>query len=260
VNIKKVFSSSLIAALALLVISIPLRAADMDGRIEATARRSFVFQTYLRGDVVNVKSMDGVVTLTGTVANADHRSMAQEMVLSIEEVKSVTNQLTIDGPTPIVNSDIWVGERVRSTLLMHRSVSYANTDVTVVDGKVTLRGEASSEAQKALTGEYVKDVAGVKDVDNKMTVRAAVAVPHQTAAEIIDDASITTQIKMSLLFHHGSDAFDTKVSTTAGVVTLTGTAKNQAEIDLATKRVNDIYGVKSVVNKMTIEVSRSSTN
>jgi osmotically-inducible protein OsmY len=65
---------------------------------------------------------------------------------------------------------------------------------------------------------------------------------------------------MSLLFHHGSDAFDTKVSTRGGVVTLTGTAENQAEIDLASKRVNDIYGVKSVVNKMTIEVSRSSTN
>ncbi|MFZ1683850.1 MAG: BON domain-containing protein [Candidatus Zixiibacteriota bacterium] len=259
-NFKKMFSSAVVTALALLAISAPLRAADMDGRIEATAKRSFVFQTYLRGDAVNVKSMDGVVTLSGTVANADHRSMAEEMVRSIEEVKNVINQLDINGPAPVVNSDTWVSERVRSTLLMHRSVSYANTDVTVKDGKVTLRGEASSVAQKMLTAEYVKDVAGVKDVDNKMTVREAASAPHQTAAEIIDDASITTQIKMSLLFHHGSDAFDTKVSTTAGVVTLTGTAKNQAEIDLATKRVNDIYGVKSVNNKMTIEVSRSSTN
>jgi len=44
------------------------------------------------------------------------------------------------------------------------------------------------------------------------------------------------------------------------VVTLTGTAKNQAEIDLATKRVNDIHGVKSVDNQMTVEVLQSSTN
>jgi osmotically-inducible protein OsmY len=45
---------------------------------------------------------------------------------------------------------------------------------------------------------------------------------------------------MSQLFHHGTDVFDTKVSTHKGVVTLAGTAKNQAEIDLATKRVSDI--------------------
>ena len=60
---------------------------------------------------------------------------------------------------------------------------------------------------------------------------------------------------MSLLFHHGTDVFDTKVTTHKGVVTLAGTAKNQAEIDLATKRVSDIYGVKSVNNQMTIEAS-----
>jgi len=31
---------------------------------------------------------------------------------------------------------------------------------------VTLRGDAASQAQKALTTEYVKDVEGIKDVNN----------------------------------------------------------------------------------------------
>jgi len=71
--------------------------------------------------------------------------------------------------------------------------------------------------------------------------------------ESIDDASITALVKMSLLFHRSTSALSTKVETTAGVVTLYGKAKNAAERDLVTKLVNDINGVKSVNNRMTIE-------
>jgi hyperosmotically inducible protein len=40
------------------------------------------------------------------------------------------------------------------------------------------------------------------------------------------------------------------------VVTLSGKAGNAAEKDLVTKLVNDIKGVKSVKNEMTIEESK----
>lgn len=71
--------------------------------------------------------------------------------------------------------------------------------------------------------------------------------------ESIDDASITGQVKMSLLFHRSTSAHNTKVETTAGVVTLYGKAKNAAERDLVNKLVNDINGVKSANSRMTIE-------
>jgi hyperosmotically inducible protein len=45
----------------------------------------------------------------------------------------------------------------------------------------------------------------------------------------------------------------TLVETNNGVVTLSGKAKNAAEIDLVTKYVNDINGVHRVENKMTSE-------
>jgi hyperosmotically inducible periplasmic protein len=44
----------------------------------------------------------------------------------------------------------------------------------------------------------------------------------------------------------------TKVSTTDGVVTLTGVAKNDAEKALVTKLVTDIDGVSAVTNNMTV--------
>ena len=69
----------------------------------------------------------------------------------------------------------------------------------------------------------------------------------------IDDASITAQVKMTLLFHRSTSALNTKVETNDGVVTMHGKASNAAEKELVTKLVNDINGVKSVNNRMTIE-------
>ena len=69
----------------------------------------------------------------------------------------------------------------------------------------------------------------------------------------IDDASITVQVKMTLLFHRSTSALNTKVETKLGMVTLSGKARNAAEKDLVTKLVNDVNGVKSVNNRMTIE-------
>jgi osmotically-inducible protein OsmY len=260
-RIKAMFTLPLIVAAAfLLVTNVPVHASQADNRIEKSVRKSYVFKTYLKGDGIRIKSEDGVVTLAGTVPEQSHKTMAEQTTLSLPGVKSVNNQLTVTPSPANARTDAWLRERVQNTLQFHRSVSRANTDVSVTDGKVTLRGKAASEAQKQLTSEYAKDVSGVKDVDNKMTVTKRLATSRRTASEKIDDASITTQVKMSLLFHRGTDVLDTQVSTHKGVVTLSGTAMNQAEIDLATKRVGDVHGVKRVNNQMTIEAAQSSTN
>ena len=168
-------------------------------------------------------------------------------------VKSVDNRLEIKGERPAENSDTWLMMKVKSTLLFHRNVNAYKTEVYVKDGVVTLRGDAVSEAQKDLTTEYAKDVEGVKKVKNQMTVSKTSKKTKTATGEKIDDASITAQVKMTLLYHRSTSALNTKVETNKGVVTLTGKAGNAAEKDLATKFVKDVRGVKSVNNRMTIE-------
>jgi osmotically-inducible protein OsmY len=123
--------------------------------------------------------------------------------------------------------------------------------VNVKDGIVTLSGEASSQAQKELTTEYARDIDHVKEVKNDMTV-AKTAQPAETIGEKIDDASITAQVKSSLMSHRSTSAVKTKVATVDGVVTVSGIAKNDAEKTLVTKLVTNINGVTSVINNMTI--------
>jgi len=252
---KSIYSLALFVAVgALLVSSTSLRASETDDRIESAAKKSYVFKTYLKDDAIKAESKNGAVTLTGTVAESSHKSLAQDTVESLPGVKSVDNQLTLKGENPPEHSDGWIGAKVKTTLLFHRNVRATKTDVNVRDGVVILSGEASNLAQKELTTEYARDVEGVKEVKNEMTIAKTPASPEPTTSEKIDDASITAQVRSSLLSHRSTSALKTKVQTTEGVVTLSGTAKNAAEKSLVTKLVNDINGVTRVINNMTIAV------
>ena len=150
--------------------------------------------------------------------------------------------------------------------MFHRSVSATETEVLAKDGTVTLRGKATSMAQKNLATEYAKDVEGVKAVKNEMTVSTAAMKPGKKTMDektigkkvdavtaSIDDASVTALVKTTLLFHRSTSALNTTVETKNGVVELGGKASTAAEKNLASKVVSDVYGVKSVVNTMIVQ-------
>ncbi len=241
----------MIAAVALLAVGLPAYAAKMDSRIESSIKNTHVFKNYLKADDIKVQSVNGAVTLTGTVSEESHKSLAQETAAGVSGVQSVDNKLEVKGPQPEYNSDAWITTKVKALLLFKRNVS-AKTEVNTKDGMVNLKGEADSQAQKDLTTEYVKDVEGVKGVSNEMTI-GKMAKKKQTVGSKIDDASITAQVKVVLLYHSSTSGLKTSVTTKKGVVTLTGKAKNAAEKDLAAKYAEDVNGVKSVKNNMTIE-------
>ena len=243
----------IIAAFAILVAGQALLATQTSDRIESSAIKSYVFMTYLKGDDIKIQATnDGVVTLTGTVSEWSHRTLAEETVAGLPGVTRVDNKLEVTGGKPDENSDAWIAMKVKTMLMFHRKMNSLKTDVEVKDGIVTLHGEASSEAQKELTTEYVKDVEGVKSVKNDMTVEKTGKTTVEKVREYIDDASITAQVKLALLFHRGTSVINTKVETKNGIVTVSGVAKNSAERDLVGKLVNNIKGVKGLKNKITV--------
>jgi len=88
----RIHSLALLAATgALFVASTSLRASDTDDRIESSAKQSYVFKTYLKDDSIKTESNNGAVTLTGTVAEASHKSLAQD---TVESLGSVVAELT----------------------------------------------------------------------------------------------------------------------------------------------------------------------
>ena len=263
---KKTYRLALIGTVAsLFICNVPLFASDTDNRIEASAQESYVFRTYLKGDDIKIKSKDGLVTLTGTVSDGSHKALAKETVAGLPGVKDVNNKLEEKKEAPVASSDAWLVTKVKSTLFFHRNLSASQTEISAKDGIITLRGVAINTAQKDLATEYAKDIEGVKDVKNEMTVASTVQKPDttlgqkaETVGELIDDASITALVKTTLLSHRSTSALNTTVETKDGIVKLGGKAKNAAEKDLASKIVVDVAGVKSVSNTMSIEEPKAT--
>src|SRR2546422_1531659 len=101
----------------LLVTAVPLRASETDDRIESSFKQSYVFKTYLKDDAIDIASKDGMVTLTGSVTEDSHKSLAQETVAALPGVKHVDNRLELKGDHPAEHSDGWLGVKVKTTLL-----------------------------------------------------------------------------------------------------------------------------------------------
>jgi osmotically-inducible protein OsmY len=241
---------AILSAGALFLPGMFLHASETDDRIESAAANSYVYKTYLKEDSVKVESESGIVTLTGTVKERFHKSLAADTVEGLPGVKSVNNQLTLKEETTSDNADRWLCLKVETALLFHADVNFVKTKVSAENGTVVLRGEASDMAERDLATANARDVEGVKSVKNEMTISMT---PRRTMAEKMDDASVTALVKASQMAHFSTSTISTKIKTRDGVVTITGEAKNAAEKNHITKSATGIHGVHKVVNEMTVK-------
>ena len=73
---KAIYSAALMmAVVALVALGVPAYASKTDDRIESSAKKSYVFKTYLKDDDIKIESKNGVVTLTGTVSEESHKNI-----------------------------------------------------------------------------------------------------------------------------------------------------------------------------------------
>lgn len=230
---------------------VALFASSTDSKIEDAAKASYNYRTVLEGRV-SVKSDDGVVTLSGTVMDKDDKALAEDTVENLPGVIRVDNQIMVTQQAA-EHSDEWIALKIRGELLVKANVSATSTKVDVKDGVVTLTGTADNVAQKDLTGIYAKEIDNVKSVKNDIVIQAP-AAGSTTVSEVVDDASITSQVKYALLSHRATSAVTTKVVTEDSVVRISGVASSDAEKSLVTKLAQDTRGVKSVVNDMTVKL------
>ena len=237
-------------ALLLTATTLPLAlfASSTDSKIEDAANASYNYRTVLEGRVT-VKSNDGIVTLTGTVLDKDDKALAEDTVENLPGVVKVDNEIEVKAPAP-EHSDEWIALKVRGELLVKANVSATSTKVAVKDGVVILSGTAVNDAQKDLTEIYAKQVDHVKSVRNEIIV---VAPTGPTVGEVVDDASITSQVKFALLSNGATSAVATKVTTVEAVVNISGVADSDAQKALVTKLAQDTRGVKTVVNDITVK-------
>jgi hyperosmotically inducible periplasmic protein len=124
--------------------------------------------------------------------------------------------------------------------------------VHTTNGVVTLGGTAPDKDAASAAEEAAKSVSGVKSVDNEVKVPSSGAAgelgnaAHETG-HAISDGWITTKIKTQLKTNHSVErGSDISVSTSNGVVKLSGTAASKDAKDQAEAIARNVKGVKSV--------------
>lgn len=238
----------------LLANAAPGRASEADDAIKSAIDKTFMVGTHLKADTIRAESKNGLVTLTGTVAQPYHRSLAKDTAEGVAGVRDVDDQLTVAGGIPVMDSDIWLDAKANASLLFHRDLNATLIILQVKDGTVTMRGFVLDQKQKDLASEYVSYVRGVKLVRDEMTIARKSVLRSNNVAWNMDDASVTAQVKSAFRSNGLISDLNTKVVTVDGVVTVSGVVAKTGDKSLLTKLATDINGVNQVINNTTMEM------
>ncbi len=144
--------------------------------------------------------------------------------------------------------DSVITTRVKSALLADDIVKGLDIKVETSKGEVQLSGFVESQDQIDRAIMVTKGVEGVKDVENKMELKAT----ETTVGEKIDDGIVTTKVKAALLAEEGVNSTDIAVETREGVVQLSGFVDDAAQIEKAGEVTRTVEGVKDVKNDLAI--------
>jgi hyperosmotically inducible periplasmic protein len=102
---------------------------------------------------------------------------------------------------------------------------------------------------------FMVSVASAQDPLKDITSAAkekAISTAKEQATAIVDDSTLTANVKAKLMNAPSLKESTIGVSTTDGVVTLTGEVKTKQAKGAATKVAKAVKGVKSVDNQLTI--------
>lgn len=266
---KSALTTGLLAALAISCNVGSVGAADtvaqnnLEARQEAQIQTTYDLSPYLRAIDLKVSVHGDKATLSGKVNENAGKELAERIALSANGIKSVDNQIVVDPeyvPPALTSPDRRYGEIVddasitaviKSKLLWSKHTDGLSTNVDTNRGKVTLTGTADNKEAKAFAGQLAKNTNGVKSVDNLLEIKPKAAsdtsngTVHNTS-EAISDTWITTKVKSTFMYSSDVNSSDISVTTSEGVVTLSGNLNSLAERNMAIELAQNLRGVKKV--------------
>jgi len=141
-------------------------------------------------------------------------------------------------------SDSDITKTISNKISSESSLSGVKIVVETNDGNVALQGNVNSDSQASMVTEIAQSIDGVRDVDTSQ-------LKVKSSNQPFTDSFITAKIKgkfiqQKLFGDKDISAMNIIVETNNGVVTLSGTADDQNQIDNAIKIAKSVSGVKSV--------------
>jgi hyperosmotically inducible protein len=258
-----------ITTLAVLVSSAAALAAPSDAWITTKAKMALLTTDGVSGTAINVDTVNGSVTLHGTVDTAAEKDKATSVVKGIEGVGNVRNLVQVVAERrqdAAAATDADVKQRVSAAIAADPDL--AKVDVESVNkGVVLLGGTVPTLSDHLRAVEVASHVSGVKRVASEVqspntlgdkevwSDRAA----GSGATASVRDMWITSAVKMRLIADDRTPGLDVNVDTIGGAVTLFGMVPTESAKAAAAENARKVDGVKTVANELQV-VPRNEQN
>jgi osmotically-inducible protein OsmY len=195
--------------------------------------------------LINVRTKDGIVTLSGPVENLLARERAAEIAAMIKGVRSVINFIDVLG---IIRTDAQIRTDIEQALMDDPATDVFDINVSVQNGAVILTGMVDSWQEEKLCVLVAKGVLGVKEVKSNIEVSQKSKRP---------DGEIRADIEQRLAYDVWIDDALIEVKVLRGNAILSGAVGSLAEKTRAFRSAW-VAGVTSVEDKdLVVDWSRS---
>lgn len=255
-----------VLGIALIMGMTPALAADktleqsiVEARLEGQIGTAILLNRHLSPFEIGIDVEGDTAILTGTVDESLDKDLAERVAMNAKGIAKVDNRIAVDAAAKMRErgtdndrdfdeavEDASTTASVKSRLLWNDTTDGLDIEVDTMNRRVTLTGDASTQAEKDLATRLALGTDGVRSVENKIMVKPSTSPNPANADERISDSWITAKVKSSLLVSKNVDGLDLTVETKDGLVTLGGGASSTAERDLAVEIAKDVKGVKSV--------------
>lgn len=215
--------------------------SDNDLRADVEAELNWDSNVDQRGILVSVKG--GVVTLGGHVPAYKDKWSAEDAVKKIAGVRGIANDIEVKPTATAARSDSDIATAALHALKLNMSVPVDAVKVIVRDGWITLEGQVNFAYQRNAAESAVRNLWGVKGINDAITVRPQVSV---------DD--IKGKIHQTFKRHADVDADRIRINVLDGTVTLTGEVHSWHEREDAETAAWSTLGVARVKNDLSVSL------
>jgi osmotically-inducible protein OsmY len=133
---------------------------------------------------------------------------------------------------------------IEDELLMDPAVSFADIEVSTIDGVVTLSGEVDNLLAKERAVAIAGTVKGVRSVVDQIEV---------TPPWTVEDWEIEQDAQQALFYNSATDSWEIEVAVENNMATLTGSVDSWQEKNLAATVVKGVRGITDIENDIVIE-------
>ena len=145
-----------------------------DVLIKAILKNSYFDQSEKIFFNVDVEVSQGRVLLTGSVDNIDLRIEATRIAWGVKGVQTVINEIQISESDNILNfaDDLVISTKVYAKLMLDEEVNSLNYNIETVNKVVYIIGISSSSDEKKKAIDLTKEVFGVEEVVEYITIKS----------------------------------------------------------------------------------------